>query len=77
MVYFTHNVLNNMFQPVFPANFRVMLLLQAYKTYKCGDTTNHLCTFCILVIETSPCIWPEHRPKHAGENTVITVHHKY
>ena len=36
-----------------PAIFRAMLSWSEYKTYKCGDTTNHICTFCILVIKTT------------------------
>jgi hypothetical protein len=35
-----------------------------------GDTVNHICTFCILVIITSAWRWPEYRPKHVVENTV-------
>ena len=35
-----------------------------------GDIVNHICTFCILVIITSPWWWPEYRPKHVGENRV-------
>lgn len=37
-----------------------------------GDTVNNN---CILVIRTSPWIWPEYQPKHVGENIINKIYH--